>query len=63
MPQPNGESVLGVVGGQLHVCGGRQPMGERNAAWTDHTDVPDHFVLADLDGSWETRRTASDSPQ
>lgn len=53
LPQPNGESVLGVIGGQLHVCGGRNPSAESNATWNDHTDIGDHFVLADLDGAWE----------
>ena len=53
LPQPNGESVTGVVGGQLHVCGGRNPRGEANASWNDHTDIGDHFVLADLASSWE----------
>ncbi len=53
LPQPNGESVTGVVGDQLHVCGGRMPGGEANASWNDHTDIGDHFVLADLSAAWE----------
>lgn len=53
LPQPNGESVTGVVGDELHVCGGRVPSAAANANWNDHTDVGDHFVLADLDAAWE----------
>ena len=54
LPQPNGESVVGVVGQTLHVCGGRNPSGNANASWNDHTDIADHFVLTSLDGLWET---------
>lgn len=54
LPRPNGESVLDVVGSALHVCGGRQPGGEQNAAWTDHTDVAAHFILTDLEGAWDS---------
>ncbi|MEC7289765.1 MAG: kelch repeat-containing protein [Pseudomonadota bacterium] len=53
LPQPNGESVLGVVDGILHTCGGRNPRAEANASWNDHTDIGDHFVLSGLDASWE----------
>lgn len=53
LPTPNGESVTGVMSGHLHVCGGRNPRGETNAAWNDHTDTGDHFVLADLTSAWE----------
>lgn len=53
LPQPNGESVTGVFDGGLHVCGGRKPTGESNATWNDHTDIVDHFVLNDLEGTWE----------
>lgn len=52
LPQPNGESVTGVMNGTLHVCGGRTPNAESNANWNDHTDVADHFVLTDLTGPW-----------
>ncbi|MHA7900598.1 MAG: Kelch repeat-containing protein [Henriciella sp.] len=54
LPQPNGESVTGVLGDTLHVCAGRKPSGDRNASWNDHTDIGDHFVLTDLQGSWDT---------
>ena len=43
-----------MLGDALHVCGGRQPVGESNTAWTDHSDVVDHFILTDLDGKWDT---------
>ena len=52
LPQPNGESVSGVIDNALHLCGGRQPRGETNANWNNHTDVGDHFVLTDLNGTW-----------
>lgn len=54
LPQPNGESVTRVLSDGLHVCGGRLPKGDANAAWSDHSDVGDHFRLADLNGTWET---------
>ncbi|MEL7540932.1 MAG: kelch repeat-containing protein [Pseudomonadota bacterium] len=53
LPQPNGESVTGVLGDDLHVCGGRAPSGASNQTWNDHTDIGDHFVLSDLGGIWE----------
>jgi N-acetylneuraminic acid mutarotase len=53
LPQPNGESVTSVIVDGLHVCGGRNPRGESNATWNDHTDISDHFVLADLSSAWE----------
>lgn len=54
LPQPNGESVCEVLANRLHVCGGRQPKTHANSNWQDHTDVADHFVLDDVDGSWST---------
>ena len=53
LPQPNGESVTGVIDSALHVCGGRKPRGATNESWNNHTDISDHFVLTDLSGSWE----------
>jgi hypothetical protein len=53
LPQPNGESVLGILQGELHTCGGRNPNGERNASWNDHSDTDDHFVLTGLESAWE----------
>ena len=52
LPQPNGESVLSVINGRLHVCGGRKPAATSNASWNDHTDTGDHFVLDTIDGEW-----------
>jgi len=52
LPYPNGESVSGVLGSQLHVCGGRHPTGAANASWNDHADVADHFVLTGLEDTW-----------
>ena len=53
LPQPNGESVTGALADQLHVCGGRGPAGENNAAWTDHSDLADHFILTGIDDAWQ----------
>ncbi|MEM7328932.1 MAG: kelch repeat-containing protein [Pseudomonadota bacterium] len=53
LPQPNGESVTGVLNGHLHVCGGRAPVGATNRTWNDHSDIGDHFVLNELDGDWQ----------
>ncbi|MEO0981340.1 MAG: galactose oxidase [Pseudomonadota bacterium] len=58
LPQPSGECVTADLGGVLHLCGGRVPAGEANAAWTDHTDTDAHFVLISKDGAWETARPA-----
>jgi N-acetylneuraminic acid mutarotase len=52
LPQPNGESVTGVLDGALHVCGGRKPQGSDNTSWNHHTDIADHFVLTGLDDAW-----------
>lgn len=54
LPQPNGESVTRVLSDGLHVCGGRLPKGDANATWSDHSDIGDHFRLADLNSAWET---------
>lgn len=53
LPQPNGESILGVLDNTLHTCGGRNPSGSSNASWNDHVDIADHFVLTSLDSAWE----------
>ncbi len=52
LPQPNGESVTGVIDDHLHVCGGRKPINAANARWNDHRDIGDHFVLTALGDSW-----------
>lgn len=45
LPAPNGESVAGIVRRRLHLVGGRQPAGERNLDWNDHTDTGAHWVF------------------
>jgi len=52
LPQPNGESVMGIIEDHLHVCGGRKPVGDANARWNDHSDIGDHFVLTGLSDRW-----------
>ena len=55
LPHPLGEAITAILGAQLHIAGGRQPAGEANAGWSDHTDTDAHFVLADLSSrTWET---------
>lgn len=52
LPQPNGESVAGVLNDHVHICGGRKPSGIANANWNDQTDTGDHFMLTGLDDTW-----------
>lgn len=54
LPRPAGEAVTAVINAQLHLAGGRRPAGEANAGWQNHTDTAEHFVLSDLDGTWDT---------
>ena len=55
LPAPCAEAVVGVLGdGALHLAGGRTPKGTANANWNDHIDTDHHFVLADLNGQWDT---------
>lgn len=54
LPQPNGESVTGVLNDVLHVCSGRKPTDAANANWNDHSDISDHFILSDLESAWES---------
>lgn len=53
LPRPAGEAVTAVLEGRLHLAGGRRPSGQANAAWTDHADTGEHFVLAGLDERWD----------
>lgn len=55
LPAPAAEAVLGVTGdGTLHLAGGRTWANEnQTGAWRDHIDTDHHFVLSDLNGSWE----------
>ena len=55
LPAPCAAAVVGVLGDDaLHLAGGRTPKGEANANWNDHIDTDHHFMLADLNGQWET---------
>lgn len=55
LPVPCAEAVVGVLGdGALHLAGGRTPIGEANAVWTDHGDTDHHFVLTSLSDQWQT---------
>lgn len=52
-PQPSAESVMAVLGENLHICGGRIPKGVQNKTWQDHTDTGNHFALFGSDGLWD----------
>jgi N-acetylneuraminic acid mutarotase len=52
LPRPIGEAVPLVHDGRVHLIGGRAPRGEANAAWGDHADIADHWVLAAGEGKW-----------
>lgn len=52
LPKPNAESVAGVLGENLHICGGRTPSGRTNSSWNDHLDTRDHYVLNDWADAW-----------
>ncbi|MEM6899103.1 MAG: kelch repeat-containing protein [Pseudomonadota bacterium] len=54
LPEPCGEAVTGITGDDvLHLAGGRTPNSEQNTDWTDHGDSDHHFVLTEINGSWE----------
>lgn len=55
LPAPAAEAVIGITGdGSLHLAGGRTwKQDGRTGTWNDHIDSDHHFVLADLNGSWE----------
>ena len=52
LPRPVGEAVTAVLGDHVHLAGGRRPVGEANASWTDHVDTDEHFVLTGPDDEW-----------
>ncbi len=54
LPQPNAESVTGVLAANLHVCGGRVPKDDSNRTWQDHLDTSNHFVQIAPSDTWET---------
>lgn len=43
-PEPHAETVCALLGGRVHVVGGRTPSGASNASWDDHVDTDRHFV-------------------
>jgi hypothetical protein len=45
LPKPIGEAAPIVIGGRIHLIGGRSPYGGDNANWQDHVDVADHYVF------------------
>jgi N-acetylneuraminic acid mutarotase len=53
LPRPIGEAVPLVHDGRIHLIGGRAPRADTNAAWNDHVDVDDHWVLASGDTGWK----------
>ena len=54
LPAPCGEAVLGITSdGQLHLAGGRTPIGSANAGWQDHGDTDHHFMLSGIGEKWE----------
>jgi N-acetylneuraminic acid mutarotase len=54
LPQPFAETCAVSLNGMIHVATGRQPAGEANAQWTDHTDSGAHFVYDAGADSWHT---------
>ncbi len=54
LPQPFAETCAVSLNGMIHVATGRQPAGEANAQWTDHTDSGAHFVYDAASDSWHT---------
>jgi len=55
LPAPAAEAVTGITGdGYLHLAGGRTWAADNKTGnWQDHIDTDHHFVLTDIDGSWE----------
>lgn len=55
LPAPSAEAVVGVTGdGGLHLVGGRTwKTAGTTGGWRDHIDTDHHFVLADINGTWE----------
>jgi N-acetylneuraminic acid mutarotase len=52
LPKPIAEGVPLVVGGRIHLIGGRSPRASTNQEWDDQIDVDDHFVFTPASG-WE----------
>ena len=58
MPLPFGETVMGLINGQLHVVTGRRPSGARNRDWSDHADTNAHILLDPATGHWSSAMPA-----
>jgi N-acetylneuraminic acid mutarotase len=56
LPDPFAETCAVSLPSGIHVATGRQPAGEANADWTDHTDSGAHFVYDAGEDRW--RRAA-----
>ena len=59
MPGPQCETVGAALNGRVHLVTGRAPLGARNARWSDHSDVADHYVFDPASGRWDTARPAA----
>lgn len=56
MPVPAAEAVVRVTGDDvLHLAGGRTwAVAGQTGGWRDHIDTDHHFVLTDMNGTWES---------
>jgi hypothetical protein len=52
LPKPIGEAAPIVHLNRIHLIGGRSPLGQANAGWSDQGDVADHFVIAPGETAW-----------
>lgn len=52
MPEPQCETVAVARNGLVHLAGGRQPAGTKNADWQDQGDVGVHQVFDLASGDW-----------
>ncbi|MDH5309503.1 MAG: galactose oxidase [Gammaproteobacteria bacterium] len=53
MPEPQSETVAIAWQGRIHLAGGRQPLGQRNADWEDQGDTGLHQVFDPGSGQWQ----------
>lgn len=54
MPVELAETVSGVINGEIHFAGGRQPVEGKNGQWKDNTDTDWHGVYDPLTDIWRT---------
>lgn len=54
LPEPFAETCAVSLNGMIHVATGRQPAGDANVQWTDHTDSGAHFVYDATADRWHT---------